>query len=75
MTLVLGQILPGQEIKINLITAEHAELVGSAYKFRLPSYFFPQYKHHIMGKASTGDDEGEHVYTFKFSMTILAPPN
>ena len=46
ITLMLGNLMPGQEAILNLSITEEVEIIGSAYCYNLPGSLFPDYKKH-----------------------------
>lgn len=48
MSLKLGNLLPGQLAKLNLVLLEEVEILGCAFAYSLPVSFFPDYKKHFL---------------------------
>ena len=63
MSFKIGNLLPGQEIKIIAELVKPLQIVNSAYSFILPVAFYPNYR-------KLGADTGKYPYQFEYSVLI-----
>jgi len=78
ITLLLGNLLPGQIATVDIQLIRSLKITGSAYDFTLPVYYFPQYKQHEVVRdfsPSTWFPEGAlddigTDYTFEYSFEL-----
>ena len=77
ITLLLGNLLPGQTAIVELQLIRALKITGSSYDFTLPIYYFPQYAQHevVRDLAPAGwfpDESALPEYTFEYDIELRA---